>query len=47
VAVRDSKETLWDDEVEVGDDGRLAFTADAVAMSPLEIEATCLGGDGQ
>jgi polysaccharide biosynthesis protein PelA len=47
VAVRDSKESLWDDEVEVGDDGRLAFTTDADALSPLEIEATCLDGNGR
>jgi hypothetical protein len=46
VFVRDGKETLWDDETEVGDDGRLAFTADAIAMSPLEIEVACLPGDG-
>jgi hypothetical protein len=46
VSARDSKETLWDDETEVGDDGRLALTADADAMSPLEIEVACLQGDG-
>jgi polysaccharide biosynthesis protein PelA len=47
VSVRDSKETLWDDEAEVGDDGRLAFTADAEALSPVEVEVACLQGDGR
>jgi hypothetical protein len=46
VSVRRSKETLWEDESEVGDDGRLELTADADAMSPLEIEAACMEGDG-
>ena len=34
VFVRDAKETVWDDVTEVGDDGRLALTADADAMTP-------------
>jgi hypothetical protein len=41
VFVRDSNETVWDDVTEVGDDGRLALTADADAMNPLEIEVAC------
>src|SRR5262249_50890434 len=44
VAVRDGRETVWEDETEVGDDGRLALTADADAINPLEIEVTCLDG---
>jgi len=32
---------VWDDLTEVGDDGRLALTADADAMNPLEIEVAC------
>jgi len=32
--------------MEVADDGRLAFTADALAMSPLEIDVACLQVDG-
>jgi hypothetical protein len=47
VSVRDSKQTLWDEEMEVGDDGRLALTADADAMSPVEIEVACLESDGE
>src|SRR5262249_8298906 len=38
VFVRDANETVWDDVTEVGDDGRLALTADPDAMNPLEIE---------
>jgi len=44
VAVRDTRETIWEDETEVGDDGRLALTADADAINPLEIDVTCLDG---
>jgi hypothetical protein len=47
VAVRDSKETVWTDETEVGDDGRLALTADADGMNPLEIDVTCSDTNGQ
>jgi hypothetical protein len=47
VSVRDPKETLWDDEMEVGNDGRLALSADADAMSPVEIEVACLESDGE
>src|SRR5882757_3485300 len=38
VFVRDPNETVWDDLTEVGDDGRLALTADADANNPIEIE---------
>src|SRR5205807_1290157 len=42
VLVRDfERKTLWDDVVDVGDDGRLAVTADADAMNPLEIDVAC------
>jgi hypothetical protein len=41
VFARDTDATIWDETVEVGDDGRLAFTADADAMNPLEIEVAC------
>ena len=42
VLVRDAdRKAVWDDVTEVGDDGRLALTADADAMNPLEIEVTC------
>jgi polysaccharide biosynthesis protein PelA len=48
VLVRDfDRKTLWDDVVEVGDDGRLALTADADAMNPLEIEVACQATDGR
>jgi hypothetical protein len=48
VLVRDfDRKTVWDDVVEVGDDGRLALTADADAMNPLEIEVACQGTDGR
>jgi polysaccharide biosynthesis protein PelA len=47
VAVRESRETVWDDEAEVGDDGKLALTADADAMNPLEIDVTCSDVNGQ
>jgi hypothetical protein len=46
VSARNGSQTLWEDEMEVADDGRLAFTADALAMSPLEIDVACLQGDG-
>jgi hypothetical protein len=46
VSVRDSKETVWDDVTEVGDDGRLALTADADAMNPLEIDVACPDTNG-
>jgi polysaccharide biosynthesis protein PelA len=41
----DSNETVWDDVSEVGDDGRLALTADADANNPLEIEVACAPGN--
>jgi polysaccharide biosynthesis protein PelA len=48
VFVRDTKETkVWDDVTEVGDDGRLALTADADAMNPLEIDVVCSDAAGQ
>ncbi len=46
VSVHDSKETVWDEDTEVGDDGRLAFTADADAMSPREIDVACSDTNG-
>jgi polysaccharide biosynthesis protein PelA len=47
VYVRDTNETVWDDATEVGDDGRLALTADADAMNPLEIEVACTETNGR
>jgi hypothetical protein len=47
VYVRNSNETVWDDATEVGDDGRLALTADADAMNPLEIEVACMETNGR
>jgi polysaccharide biosynthesis protein PelA len=47
VAVRDSDKLIWDDVTEAGDDGRLALTADADAMSPLQIEVTCSDTNGR
>ena len=47
VFVRAAKETVWDDVTEVGDDGRLALTADADAMAPLEIDVACSDTSGQ
>ena len=47
VFVRAAKETVWDDVTEVGDDGRLALTADADAMAPLEIDVACSDTNGQ
>jgi hypothetical protein len=44
-SVRNSKESLWDEEAEVGEDGRLALTADADAISPVDIDVTCIEGD--
>jgi len=42
VTVRDTNATaVWDDVDEVGADGRLALTADADAMNPIEIEVAC------
>jgi polysaccharide biosynthesis protein PelA len=46
VIARDAKETVWDEEFEVREDGRLAFTVDAEALSSLEIEVRCLDGQG-
>jgi hypothetical protein len=46
VTVRDDKESLWDEEVEVRDDGRLAVVADAEALSPVEVEVACIDGEG-
>jgi hypothetical protein len=42
VLAKDSRETLWDEEIDVGEDRRLTFSADADAMSPLELEVVCL-----
>jgi polysaccharide biosynthesis protein PelA len=47
VYVRDNDETVWDETAEVSDDGRLALTADADAMNPLEIEVACVDQNGQ
>ena len=47
VAVRESRETVWDDDAEVGSDGKLAITADADAMHPLEIDVTCSDTNGR
>jgi hypothetical protein len=47
VYVRDNNETVWDETAEVSDDGRLALTADADAMNPLEIEVACVDQNGQ
>jgi hypothetical protein len=44
---RDNNETVWDETAEVSDDGRLALTADADAMNPLEIEVACVDQNGQ
>jgi hypothetical protein len=38
---------VWDDATEVGDDGRLALTADADGMNPLEIEVACMETNGR
>jgi hypothetical protein len=46
VVARDAKEAVWDEEFDVGEDGRLAFTVDAEALSPLDIEVRCLGAGG-
>jgi polysaccharide biosynthesis protein PelA len=45
LTARDSNEVVWEDEGEVGQDGTLAFTADADATSPVEIKAACLEGE--
>jgi hypothetical protein len=45
VRVRNAKVSIWDDEAEVGEDGRLALTADADATSPLDIDVACIEGD--
>jgi polysaccharide biosynthesis protein PelA len=42
VLAKDSRETLWDEEIDVGDDRRMTFSVDADAMSPLELEVACL-----
>jgi polysaccharide biosynthesis protein PelA len=42
---RDTKHTIWEEELEVGDDGRLGFTADADASSPLEIDVACVDNE--
>jgi hypothetical protein len=47
VAVRTTSETVWEDIAEVGDDGRLALTADADAVNPLEIEVACSDENGR
>jgi len=46
VSARDPIAAVWNDEAEVADDGRLEITADADAVSPLEIEVACLPDDG-
>ena len=46
VIAREGPDAVWDDEVEAGEDGRLAFTVDAEAISPLAIEVRCLQGEG-
>jgi polysaccharide biosynthesis protein PelA len=46
VSARDPIATVWNDEAEVAHDGRLEITADADAVSPLEIEVACLPDDG-
>jgi polysaccharide biosynthesis protein PelA len=46
VVARDAKEAVWDEELDVGEDGRLAFTVDAEALSPLDIEVRCLDARG-
>ncbi len=47
VSVQDSDKTVWDEEMEVGDNGRLALTADADAMNPLTINVACSEQSGQ
>jgi hypothetical protein len=47
VSVQDSEKTVWEEELEVGDDGRLALTADADAMTPLLINVACSDHSGQ
>lgn len=45
VYARDTERTVWEDRLEVGDEGRLSFTPDADASSPLEIELACTGDE--
>jgi polysaccharide biosynthesis protein PelA len=48
VVVLDSKDDAWEDTVQVGDDGRLAITADADALAgPVSIEVACAAPAGQ
>jgi hypothetical protein len=42
LTARDYNDVVWEDEAEVGQDGRLEFTADADANSPVEIRVACL-----
>jgi polysaccharide biosynthesis protein PelA len=44
---RDAKEAVWDEELEVGEDGRLKLSVDAEALSPLDIEVRCFDGQGE
>jgi polysaccharide biosynthesis protein PelA len=46
VTARQARTAVWEEIAEVGDDGRLAVTADADAITPVEIEVTCAGGNG-
>ena len=43
VTVSDSGKVVWTAASEVGEDGRLAVTADADATRPLDIDVTCAG----
>ncbi|MEA2903730.1 MAG: polysaccharide biosynthesis protein PelA [Alphaproteobacteria bacterium] len=47
VAVTAADKTVWDATAEVGEDGRLALTADVDAMQPVDVDVTCLEPDGQ
>lgn len=42
VVAKDPRETHWEEEIEVAENRRLTFSVDADAMSPLELEVTCL-----
>jgi hypothetical protein len=44
VVARDGKEAVWDEEFDIGEDGRLAFTVDAEALTPLDLDVRCFGG---
>ena len=47
VAARRPARRCGEDIAEVGDDGRLALTADADAVNPLEIEVACSDENGR